>query len=219
MKFKSLSSTIAGDGDIFYELSQRDQDIQNTKQVTMILRYNTDHNIKDFFQPDTSIPNPASYRIEVDHVLLHCDENRFAVDRTEFWNVSNELVRIQNFDPAAAKVSEFKRFSPFGTLQEIVCQNGYAGVGIRLTLDNSSIKIAEVFGGSPAEKMGIKENDIITSIDKAPISGLTPEQVLEKVRGPSNTKVVLTILREGYDNPLELTVTREFIPAKTGLSK
>ena len=71
--------------------------------------------------------------------------------------------------------------------------------------------VAEVFGGSPAEKAGVKANDTIAAIDNEPVSELTLQQITEKARGPSDTKVVLTILREGQTSPMELTVTRQNI--------
>ena len=96
-------------------------------------------------------------------------------------------------------------------MQQIVCQNGYAGLGIRLATDKTSIKVAEVFDASPAEKAGIKANDIITHIGNEPVGELTQEQIIRKLRGPAKTTVVLTILREGQDKPLELTATREIV--------
>jgi C-terminal processing protease CtpA/Prc len=159
-----------------------------------------------------SIPDPPNFRTEVDRVLLKCDENKFAIDKVELWNSANELVRVQALDRAlGVNFLEFKEFSPFASLHEIICGKGYAGLGLRLGLDNSLIKVAGVFDGSPAERAGVKVNDIISQIDNNPVSGLTLQQVIEKTRGPANTNVALTIVREGRDNPLELTITREII--------
>ena len=49
--------------------------------------------------------------------------------------------------------------------------NGYAGggVGIRLMPDNVTIKVAEVFAGSPAEKAGVQTDDVVTHIDNEPV--------------------------------------------------
>jgi carboxyl-terminal processing protease len=145
-------------------------------------------------------------------LLLKCDENKFATVKVELWSAANELVRIQALDPTVpVTFSEFKELSPFASLQEIICENGYAGLGLRLALDNNSIKVAEVFDGSPAGRAGIRANDIISQINDKPVDGLTLQQVIEQTRGPASTKVALTILREGRNNPLELTITREII--------
>ncbi len=216
MKFNSLSSTVAGDGEIFYQVSQTRGDVQNQKEVTMILRNFSDRNVKDFLPAGVSIPDPPNYRTEVDRVLLKCDDDEFAIATTEFWNISNKLVRMAFVDSTTIKFSKYQKFSPFGTLREIVCGKGYAGIGVRwVTSDNGSIKVAEVFDGSPAQKVGVKANDIITQIDKEPVSGFTQEQLIEKIRGPANTKVILTIVREGQNQSLELSVTRENIQLKS----
>jgi len=144
--------------------------------------------------------------------LLRCDENKFLIDHVEQWNASNELVRMEFIEPAAGvKFSEFQPVSAFATLQQIYCGNGYAGLGIQIAAENGSIKVTNVFDGSPAKKVGVKTNDVVTRIDNESVNGLTPEQVIEKLRGPANTTVALTIMREGKDKPVELTITREII--------
>ena len=212
MKFRSLSSTFNGDGEIFLEQSPSSQDVQNQKQVLVIVRFISDHNLNIFFRQGTSIPDPPNYRTEVSTHMIKCDEDKFGMTKLrKSWNASNELVRVLANDPAAVKFSEFQKFSLFATLQEIVCGKGYTGVGIRWGSDNGSLRVTEVFAGSPAEKSGIKTNDVVTKIDNEAISGLTPQQIIEKVRGPANTSVVLTLLRKGQDNPFDLTITREVI--------
>jgi S1-C subfamily serine protease len=99
----------------------------------------------------------------------------------------------------SANFSEFVPFSPFATLQEIYCGKEFGGLGLRYSFENSSVKVAEVFDGSPAEKAGIKVNDIVTQIDSESVVALTPQQVIERSRGAVNTKVVLTIQRPGQD--------------------
>ena len=211
MKFDSLSSTSAGDGEIFYELTQTGPNVQGQKQVLMILRNDVDHNVKEFLPQDTSIPDPPNFRTEVDRVLFKCDENKFAIERTEFWNAANQLVRLQFLVPAAIHFSDFQELSPFGTLQKIVCGKGYAGVGIRLALDGGLIRVAEVFDSSPAEKGGMKVDDTITHINDEAVTGLTLEQVIVKLRGSVNTQVVLGILRKGQADPVKITLVRENI--------
>jgi hypothetical protein len=52
-------------------------------------------------------------------------------------------------------------------------------------------------------------NDIITKIDNEQVRGLTLSQAVEKMRGPVNTKIKLTIMRKGQDKPIEVTIVRE----------
>ena len=99
----------------------------------------------------------------------------------------------------------------YATLQEIVCGKGYGGLGLRYSAEGSSIKVVEVFSGSPAEKAGVKANDIVTHIDGESVAGLTAQDIVVKTRGELDTKVVLTIVRQGHDAPLNLTAIREKI--------
>lgn len=74
---------------------------------------------------------------------------------------------------------------------------------------------AEVFEGSPAAKAGVVANDTVSHIDNEPVSGLTLQQIVEKIRGSEGTKVLLKILRKGSD-PTELSITREIVKIKPG---
>jgi uncharacterized caspase-like protein len=215
MKFNSLASTPDGNGEIFYK-PRVDENLQGQKAILFIVRWFKDHNVKDNFPQGYSIPNPPNYRTEVDHVLLKCNANTFAIDRVEYWNASNELVRIQVGDGAEpVKFSEFQPISLYATLQQIYCEKPYGGIGIRITSDNQSIDVAEVFSGSPAEKAGVKQNDIITAIDNEPVSGLALDEIIKRTRGPANTKVNLTISRAGQSGPMELLITRENVEMKS----
>ena len=168
--------------------------------------------MKEFFPQGISIPDPPNFRTEVDHVLLKCNENKFLIDKTEFWSAANELVRVWALNRELPfNFSEFKEFTPYATLQEIVCGKSYGGIGVMVTPDNGSIRVTEVLSGSPAEKVGVKTDDVITHVNGESVSGLTLEQVIEKLRGPAHSKVDLTILRKGQDNALEVAVDREII--------
>jgi carboxyl-terminal processing protease len=63
---------------------------------------------------------------------------------------------------------------------------------------------------TPASKAGIKAGDIITGLNGKTTQGLSPEDALDQMRGPPNTKVTLTVKREGVDQ-LEISMRREVI--------
>jgi carboxyl-terminal processing protease len=86
-----------------------------------------------------------------------------------------------------------------------------AGLGLDTIMEKGSVRVVAPIDDSPAGKAGIKVNDVITHIDGVPLQGLTIYQVVEKMRGPVNSRVRLTIVRESYDKPVELTVVREII--------
>jgi WD40 repeat protein len=73
------------------------------------------------------------------------------------------------------------------------------------------VKVTAPVEGSPAVRAGIIEGDFITKVDGESVQGLTLDQAVQKIRGPVNSTVKLTIVRKGQDNPIELTLVRETI--------
>src|ERR1700681_4724886 len=62
-----------------------------------------------------------------------------------------------------------------------------------------------------ASKAGLQTNDLITHLDGEQIVGLTLEQAVDKMRGPVNTPITLTIVRKGVDDPFDVKVMRDII--------
>ena len=56
--------------------------------------------------------------------------------------------------------------------------------------------------------------DKISKIDGENVRGMSLEDAVEKMRGPVNTPIVLTIIREGADKPLDITLVRDVIQVK-----
>ena len=198
-----------------YGSVQKSRNDPDQVEVVTIFKNFVDHNVKDFFPAGTSIWDPPNYRYEVDLMLLRCDSPKFAITKTEFWDASNRLVRIVFSDPAVSvKYNDFAPISPFAAMQEIFCQKGYAGVGLRLAEDKGSITVKEVFEGSPAAKAGVSVGDIIFRIDNEPVSGLALKQIVEKLRGPEGTKVLIKLLKKDSD-PIEVPISREIVKLKS----
>jgi carboxyl-terminal processing protease len=87
----------------------------------------------------------------------------------------------------------------------------FGGVGIRVVIENGQVKVTAPIPGTPAARAGILAEDIITHLDGEPLHGLTVGQVAEKMRGPANTAVRLSIVRTGRADPLQLTIVRDTI--------
>lgn len=97
----------------------------------------------------------------------------------------------------------------------------FYGIGAYMTTDKDTDlpAIAGVFSDSPAEKAGLKEGDIIYKVDDESTSGLSLEEVVDKVRGEKGTNVHLTIYREGENDYLEFDITRDEVKEETVTSK
>jgi hypothetical protein len=117
--FKSLSSMPAGDGEIFYKSIQNDQDELTRRHALLISTYNIDHSITDSLDPGSSIPGPPNYRTLIHDIVVKCDENKWAINKVEWWNTSNELVRVGIAD---RKFADFYNPSPVSILQAILCE-------------------------------------------------------------------------------------------------
>ncbi len=98
-------------------------------------------------------------------------------------------------------------------------QGEYSGIGAWVNTDGKYLTISEPMPDSPAEKAGLKPGDQIIAIDGADMTGILPELARQKVLGPEGTKVVLTILREGVDQPFDVEVTRASIVVPSVTSK
>jgi carboxyl-terminal processing protease len=72
------------------------------------------------------------------------------------------------------------------------------------------LSIVAPLPGSPAEKAGLLPGDVITAVDSTPLDGLTVDQARDRIRGPRDTVVTLTIVR-GTGTPFDVAVVRAVI--------
>jgi carboxyl-terminal processing protease len=93
----------------------------------------------------------------------------------------------------------------------------FGGLGIEVTMEDGVIKVVSPIDDTPASKAGILSNDIITKIDGEQVQGQSLNQAVDKMRGPVNTSVKLTIQR-GKDVK-EVTITRDIIRVQSVRSR
>ena len=87
----------------------------------------------------------------------------------------------------------------------------YEGIGAYVNLENDYLTIVEPIKGSPAYKAGLLPGDKIIAINGEDMTGVPPELARQKVMGPKGTTVTMTILREGEEEPFDVTVERASI--------
>jgi carboxyl-terminal processing protease len=78
-------------------------------------------------------------------------------------------------------------------------------------MENGVVKVVAPIEDTPAAKAGILSGDLITHLDKEQILGLTLQEAVEKMRGPVNSGITLTIVRKGKDDPFDVKVVRDII--------
>jgi len=98
---------------------------------------------------------------------------------------------------------------------QVQTRGEFGGLGIEVTMEDGLIKVVAPIDDTPAAKAGILANDIITKLDEDQVQGLTLNQAVDKMRGPVNTKIKLTIMRKGQDKPIEVSVTRDIIRVRS----
>ena len=98
---------------------------------------------------------------------------------------------------------------------QVQTRGEFGGLGIEVTMEDGLVKVVAPIDDTPAAKAGVMANDVITKLDDEAVQGLTLNQAVDKMRGPVNTKIKLTIMRKGSDKPIEVTIMRDIIRVKS----
>ncbi len=98
---------------------------------------------------------------------------------------------------------------------QVQTRGEFGGLGIEVTMEDGLVKVVAPIDDTPAAKAGVMANDVITKLDDEAVQGLTLNQAVDKMRGPVNSKIKLTIVRKGADKPIELTIVRDIIRVKS----
>ena len=90
-------------------------------------------------------------------------------------------------------------------------QGEYGGLGIEVQADKGVVKVVSPIDDTPADEAGVLGGDYITHIDGEAILGQTLSEAIKKMRGPVDTPVVITIVREGEPEPFDIEIVRRKI--------
>lgn len=85
---------------------------------------------------------------------------------------------------------------------------GFTGVGMVVFPKEQRFYVWEVIPNSPAARLGVRKLDRIVRINDTPTGGLTAEQVVSMIRGPTGTAVTILFERAGRSTPFPVTITR-----------
>ncbi|HWK43334.1 MAG TPA: S41 family peptidase [Stellaceae bacterium] len=125
------------------------------------------------------------------------------------------------FDGILPKLDRFSRYAGADTARDQrAARDGFGGIGVTLDYaDSKEARITSVLPNSPATAAGLRIDDRLTTIDGVSISSLTQGDVVKRLRGPIDTKVMLGILRTGNQAPLQVQITRSLIVTPTVLTQ
>lgn len=87
----------------------------------------------------------------------------------------------------------------------------FGGLGIEVTQEEGFVKVVSPIDGTPADEAGVESGDFITHVDGESLLGLTLDEAVEMMRGPVGSEIVITVAREGEDEPLEISIIRDTI--------
>ena len=87
----------------------------------------------------------------------------------------------------------------------------FGGLGIEVGMENGFVKVISPIDDTPAYRAGVKAGDLVIRLDDTPVKGMALSDAVKIMRGKPGTDIVLTIVRDGEDMPLNITITRDVI--------
>jgi carboxyl-terminal processing protease len=100
--------------------------------------------------------------------------------------------------------------SDFDDMQ-VQTRGEFGGLGIEVTQEDGFVRVITPMDDTPAMAAGVEAGDFITHVDGEALLGLTLEQAVDMMRGPVGSEIVITIVREGVDQPFDITIVRDRI--------
>jgi len=95
----------------------------------------------------------------------------------------------------------------------------FGGLGIEVGMEDGFVKVISPIDDTPAKEAGVEAGDLVIRLDDTPVKGLTLSEAVKIMRGKPGTDIILTIVREGTDKPLKLTITRDIIKVQSVKSR
>lgn len=90
-------------------------------------------------------------------------------------------------------------------------QGEFGGLGIEVGTEDGFIKVIAPMDDTPAQKAGVKAGDLIIRLDEKPVKGMSLSKAVKLMRGKPGTELMMTIMREGEEQPLQIKVVRDII--------
>ena len=121
---------------------------------------------------------------------------------------------LAGLDPHSSYLdeNEFKELQ-VGTTGE------FGGLGIEVGMEDGFVKVISPIDDTPAQRAGVQAGDLIIRLDDTPVKGMSLSDAVNLMRGKPGTAIRLTIVREGAQKPLELSVKRDIIRVKSVKSR
>lgn len=138
----------------------------------------------------------------IDHEYVDTVDNKKLVEST----ITSML---QTLDPHSSYISAEELAANNEPLQ-----GNFEGIGIEFNIVADTIRVIDAIQGGPAEAVGVIAGDRIVKVEGKSVAGIkiTNKMVMEKLKGPGDTKVKVTVFRRGKKGLIDFTITRGTIP-------
>lgn len=94
---------------------------------------------------------------------------------------------------------------------QVQTRGEFGGLGIEVTQEDGFVRVITPMDDTPAMEAGVEAGDFITHVDGEALLGLTLEQAVDLMRGPVGSEITITVVREGRDQPFDITIVRDRI--------
>jgi len=91
----------------------------------------------------------------------------------------------------------------------------FGGLGIEVGMEDGFVKVIAPIDDTPAQRAGVQAGDLVIRLDDTPVKGMTLNDAVKIMRGKPGSTIVLTIVREGLDKPIKISITRDIIKVKS----
>lgn len=137
---------------------------------------------KDYYEPSLNHQDWYRWRTRYQGKIKTDDDARVAIDTM-----------------IASLNEPYTRFMPQKDFEELTTSitSKIYGIGVNIYSNSGKIEIFNIIPSTPADFAGLKQGDIITAVDGKEINGMNISEVAALVRGPENSVVELSILRDG----------------------
>lgn len=117
---------------------------------------------------------------------------------------------IAELDPHSAYLDK----EAFADLQAST-SGEFGGIGLEVSIDEGFVKVVTPIDDSPSARAGIISGDIVIRIDDKPVKGMDLTKAVNLMRGPKNSPIKITVMRDGADQPIDFELVRDIIKVQS----
>ncbi|WP_119459540.1 S41 family peptidase [Rhodospirillaceae bacterium SYSU D60014] len=129
---------------------------------------------------------------------------------------SSEALYETMFEGILSSLDGVSRYaSATEAFENRVSREGFGGIGIRIAVGDDAVRVVSVMHYTPAERAGLRADDVISHINGLPVDGLDQDAVVDLLRGPVGTPVDLEVRHSGAKTSRAVAVTRAHIVPET----